>query len=58
MAQALMELADDKIQLKASCTICSEQAEFTYRKVDNKVLVLIGHSDHYEPRCEKCFSVN
>ncbi len=55
---ALMEFADEKIQLKASCTICGEQAEYTYRKVDNKVLVLIGHSDHYEPRCEKCFSKN
>ncbi len=53
---ALMELADDKIQLKAACTVCGEQAEYTYRKVDNKVLLLIGHSDHYEPRCGKCFS--
>ncbi len=52
---ALMELADENIQLQASCALCGGQAEYTYRKVDNKVLVLIGHSDHYEPRCEKCF---
>jgi thymidine kinase len=55
---ALMELADDKIQLKAECSVCGEQAEYTYRKVDNKVLLLIGHSDHYEPRCGKCFGEN
>jgi thymidine kinase len=55
---ALMEFSDDNVQLKASCAVCGDQADHTYRKVDNKVLVLIGHSDHYEPRCGKCFSEN
>lgn len=55
---ALMDLTEDKVQLHAKCMVCGEKAEYTYRKVENKVLVLIGQSEHYEPRCKNCYPLN
>ncbi len=43
------------LQAIAICNNCGNDAEYTYRKVDNKVLVLIGNTNHYEARCEKCY---
>lgn len=52
---ALISMADENIQLKATCAICGSAADYTYRKVENKVLLLIGSEEQYEPRCEGCF---
>jgi thymidine kinase len=51
----LQTIATEKNHLKATCTNCGKDAEYTYRKVDNKVLVLIGNANHYEARCESCY---
>jgi thymidine kinase len=52
---SVIDLADEKNHLKAKCAVCGSEATHTYRKTPNNVLVLIGHSDHYEPRCETCY---
>lgn len=52
---ALIEMADEKNHLMAKCALCGSDAEYTFRKTDNKVLILIGQSQHYEPRCANCF---
>lgn len=54
---ALIELADDKHHLRATCEKCGSEAEFTYRKTQNKVLILIGQSQHYEARCANCYQM-
>jgi thymidine kinase len=51
----LQTIATEKNHLKATCNNCGKDAEYTYRKVDNKVLVLIGNANHYEARCESCY---
>jgi thymidine kinase len=53
----LQEIATEKNHLKATCNQCGKDAEYTYRKTDNKVLVLIGNADHYEARCASCFTM-
>lgn len=55
---ALLEIASDKRHLKAKCECCGNEAEYTYRKADNKVLILIGQSQYYEARCESCYKSN
>ncbi len=52
---SLIEIADEKNHLKAKCHICSNEALYTYRKAENKLLVLIGKENYYEARCEKCY---
>ncbi len=56
LMHSLIEIADVKNHLKAVCSGCGNEAEYTYRKADNKVLILIGQSDYYEPRCESCMT--
>lgn len=51
----LIELAENKHHLKATCVVCGKDAEYSHRKIDNKVLILLGQSEHYEARCMECF---
>ena len=53
----LRTIASEQHHLKAKCNSCGNEAEYTYRKADNKVLVLIGGDNHYEARCATCYSV-
>lgn len=54
----LQSVATEAYHLKAVCNNCGNQeAEYSYRKADNKVLVLIGGENHYEARCKSCFSL-
>jgi thymidine kinase len=53
----LQTIATEKNHLKASCNQCGKEAEYTYRKIDNKVLLLIGSEDYYEARCESCYTM-
>src|SRR5690606_20256381 len=48
LMDTLIQDADEKNQLFAKCEQCGADAEFSYRKSDNKVLVLIGHKEYYE----------
>jgi thymidine kinase len=54
----LQAIAAEKNHLKATCSNCGKEAEYTYRKTDNKVLLLIGNDNHYEARCESCYNLN
>ncbi len=49
---ALKKLATQKIEVKAKCHVCNSNATFTYRKPGNDDLLLVGHTDVYEARCE------
>lgn len=53
----LLEIADEKQHLKAVCAVCGADAEHSYRKTPNNVLILIGQENHYEPRCKSCAGV-
>jgi thymidine kinase len=54
---ALISIANHQFHLKAKCESCGKDAEFTYRKMQNNVLILIGQDQYYEARCETCFKV-
>jgi len=55
LMSSLLEIATHKVHLKARCECCGKDAEYTYRKLDNKVLILIGQGNYYEARCESCY---
>lgn len=57
----LLSLATEVIKLKSICSMCGEEAQFTYLKnkenIDNtdSNVVLIGGEDLYEARCINCY---
>lgn len=51
----LMQHATELNELNASCDNCGSKATYTFRKENNKVLVLIGDKNYYEARCENCY---
>ena len=51
----IIELSDNITRLNAICVKCGDLANFSYRKTNDKSRVLIGESEKYEPRCEKCY---
>ena len=50
---ALKKLATTKIEVKAQCQICHKPANFTFREPGNNDLVVVGHNDIYQARCEE-----
>lgn len=53
---SLIEMAEIRHHLKAKCAVCGSDAEYSHRKTENNVLILIGQEQHYEPRCVNCKS--
>lgn len=53
----LVAIADNKVRLFANC-LCGAKATKTFRKSSNDSLILTGHSDMYEPKCDDCFDVS
>ena len=53
---ALCAIADDVTKVHAICTHCGELAQYSYRKSQNKGVVLLGEKDIYEPLCRKCYN--
>ena len=51
----LLAKADYVTKLHAICQQCGSIANYTYRKVPNEDLVMLGATDVYEPRCRKCY---
>ena len=49
---ALKKLATHKLEVKAKCHVCNSTANFTFRQPGNDDLLLLGHADIYEARCE------
>lgn len=50
---ALKKLATQRIEVKAQCIVCNKPATFTYREPGNEELVVVGHTDLYQARCEE-----
>lgn len=48
----LKSMARNQIQLYAKCSVCAGKASYTYRTLNNEDLILVGHKDAYEARCE------
>lgn len=57
MMEKLLPLADEVRKLKAKCQMCGKEASKTTRLTaeEHPNQVLIGASDHYEPRCNEHF---
>ena len=52
----VMAKADYVTKLHAICMQCGNIANYTYRKIPNDDLVMLGAKDVYEPRCRKCYN--
>ena len=53
---ALFAIAEEVTKVHAICTHCGELAQYSYRKSQNKGVVLLGEKDIYEPLCRKCYN--
>ena len=51
--KALKKLSNNHIQVSAKCHICHKKADFTFRTTNSQDLVLVGHNDVYQARCEE-----
>lgn len=47
----LKTIANNHVQVSAKCQVCNEKADYTFRNVDSDELIVVGHSNIYEPRC-------
>lgn len=53
---ALMAKAEYVTKVHAICMRCGDLAQFSYRKTEEKSIVLLGETMEYEPLCRKCFN--
>lgn len=51
----LLAIADYITKLHAICVQCGNIANISYRKTNENGQVLLGETDHYEPRCRVCY---
>lgn len=51
----LIRMADCPINLYAKCFACGQPAMYSFRKVSSSGLIVPGHADNYEARCENCY---
>jgi len=52
----LLSRAEYATKLHAICAVCGNLASFSFRKTQDKSLVLLGEKNVYEPRCRGCFN--
>ena len=52
---AAINIAHTPYKLQAECQICSQPAEYSFRKSDDQSQLLIGEKDLYEARCKNHF---
>jgi thymidine kinase len=55
---ALLAIADYVTKLHAICVKCGDIAHFSFRKINQKDIFLLGERQEYEPRCRRCFYLN
>ena len=61
---SLMAFADEVVKLRAICTVCGNEANFSQRLINGHAarfddpIVLVGGEECYEPRCRVCFSID
>jgi thymidine kinase len=51
----LMAVSDFVTKLHSICVVCGRLASYTFRKTQNKDLVMVGTHEMYEARCRKCY---
>ncbi|MBA3646939.1 MAG: thymidine kinase [Chitinophagales bacterium] len=51
----LLARAEYATKVHAICMICGNLASYSFRKSTQKLQVLLGEKEMYEPRCRKCF---
>lgn len=51
----LLAKAEYITKLHAICMQCGDIASYSYRKSNHEGTILLGETDHYEPRCRDCF---
>jgi thymidine kinase len=51
----LIATAEYVTKVHAICMNCGQLAHYSYRKVENKNLVMLGEAEEYEPLCRKCY---
>ena len=52
---ALLARAEYITKLHAICVVCGDIASYSYRKAADTNRILLGETDHYEPRCRDCY---
>lgn len=52
---SILARAEYITKLHAICVNCGGIANYSYRKVTDNNIVLLGEKDLYEPRCRKCY---
>lgn len=53
----LMAIAEHITKVHAICMRCGSNAQYSYRKTDNKDLVMLGETMEYEPLCRSCYNI-
>lgn len=60
----LLAIADEVVKLRAICTACAAEANFSQRLINGSPAgyddetILVGGEECYEPRCRTCFSID
>lgn len=60
----LLAMADEVAKLRAICTSCAAEANFSQRLINGSPAryddetILVGGEECYEPRCRTCFSID
>ncbi len=52
---ALMAVAESVTKLHAVCVNCGNPALYSYRLTPAQDRILLGETEHYEPRCRNCY---
>ncbi len=51
----IMAIAEYVTKVHAICVECGNHANYSYRKADDKNVVLLGEQDIYKPLCRSCY---
>jgi thymidine kinase len=52
----LLARSEYATKLHAICAVCGNLASYSFRKSEEKSVVLLGEKSVYEPRCRECFN--
>jgi len=53
----VLSIAEYVTKVHAICMKCGNLAQYSYRKVKNDKLVLLGETHEYEPLCRNCYNI-
>jgi len=53
---AIMAIAEYVSKVHAICVECGNLANYSYRKAEERKVVLLGEKDTYKPLCRNCFN--